>query len=89
MINPETTQDRDMTYALDVEEETETKDILDEKSSDEAHQILEVILQSISSLFRIGILIRKAGPRDRFKRALQVPEFGFPESFDINYVRDK
>lgn len=51
--------------------------------------ILEVIDQCIRSLFRMGILIRQAGPQDRFKRAMQHTELAFPASFDINYVEQK
>lgn len=50
--------------------------------------IIEVISQSISSLFRIGMLVRKSTPRDRFKRALQA-DVAFPAFFDIDYVRHK
>ncbi|KAI0114257.1 hypothetical protein F4776DRAFT_330204 [Hypoxylon sp. NC0597] len=56
---------------------------------DEAQSLLEVISQCIRSLFRIGILVRKASHRDRFQRALQHSESVFPTWFDIDYVRHK
>ncbi|KAH7133791.1 hypothetical protein EDB81DRAFT_859298 [Dactylonectria macrodidyma] len=57
--------------------------------SDESQVILEVISESISSLFRIGILVRRATPRDRFKRALQDSALAFPTEFDVKYVEEK
>ncbi|KAI1413447.1 hypothetical protein F5Y13DRAFT_189354 [Hypoxylon sp. FL1857] len=56
---------------------------------DEAQSLLEIISQCIRSLFRIGVLVRKASPRDRFQRALQHSESAFPAWFDIDYVRHK
>lgn len=43
----------------------------------------------ITALFRIGILVRKSSPRDRFMRALQAQGDAFPPFFDIDYVRQK
>ena len=60
-----------------------------EGPSDEASMILEVVSECITSLFRTGILIRRAGPTDRFKRALQMSTSTFPASFDVDYVREK
>lgn len=51
--------------------------------------ILEIISESISSLFRIGILVRKATSRDRFSQALQVSDLTFSKEADISYVRQK
>ncbi|KAF7550899.1 hypothetical protein G7Z17_g5407 [Cylindrodendrum hubeiense] len=59
------------------------------ESSDEAHMIIEVISESISCLFRIGILVRKPTHRDRFKQVLQASDIAFPASFDVDYVRQK
>lgn len=56
---------------------------------DEATMLLEIITESVSSLFRIAILVRKAGPDDRFSRALKMSKTAFPESFDINHAREK
>ena len=56
---------------------------------DEASMMFEIILESIRSLFRIGILLRKSNSRDRFKRALQEPDSAFLSSFDVGYVSQK
>ncbi|KAK3363768.1 hypothetical protein B0T25DRAFT_53590 [Lasiosphaeria hispida] len=56
---------------------------------DEFHMIVKVIAECINSLFRIGILIRRATPRDRFKRALEASNAVFPDGFDIEHVRQK
>jgi hypothetical protein len=61
----------------------------DHEPSDEIHMLLEVMSECISSLLRIGILVRKAVPRDRFKQAMQAAECAFPDKFDIDYVRNK
>ena len=55
-------------------------------ASDEASAMLEIILESIRSLFRIGIIVRKLSPPDRFRRALQAPDSAFLPSFDIEHV---
>ncbi|KAK0631099.1 hypothetical protein B0T17DRAFT_240310 [Bombardia bombarda] len=60
-----------------------------DRPSDEAHSILEVIKACITSLFRVGMLVRKAAPRDRFKRALRASNLIFPASFDIEHVKHK
>lgn len=57
--------------------------------SEEAQSILEVMSQCIRSLFRIGILVRRIGVADRFQRALQRQELGFPASFDIDHTENK
>ncbi|KAH6994941.1 hypothetical protein EDB80DRAFT_728283 [Ilyonectria destructans] len=94
-----TSPNRDMAFDMDVEIEDVDKESLeidgleDEDATiepfDEAHMLIEVISESISYLFRIGILVRKSTPRDRFKRALQVSDLAFPASFDVDYVRQK
>ncbi|RSL51393.1 hypothetical protein CEP53_008442 [Fusarium sp. AF-6] len=61
----------------------------DSTDRDEAHMILEVISDSVGSLFRIAILVRRATTRDRFERALQASDLDFPPEFDIDYVREK
>lgn len=57
--------------------------------SDEAKIVLQIILESMRSLFRIGVLVRKSSPRDRFKRALQASQLAVPASFDIDRVEQK
>lgn len=50
---------------------------------------LQIIHECINFLFRLSMLIRKLSPRDRFKKALQSSDLAFPDSFDIDYVRNK
>jgi hypothetical protein len=70
-------------------EDSRPTDDGEEAPLDEASIILEVISECIKSLFRLGILVRKAGPADRFKRALQMSSKAFTESPDIDYVKEK
>ncbi|KAI1370313.1 hypothetical protein F4677DRAFT_367985 [Hypoxylon crocopeplum] len=56
---------------------------------DEAHMNLELMAEAMKSLFRLGVLVRKSGRRDRFQRALQQSSSTFDESFDIDYVSQK
>ena len=60
-----------------------------EEPFDEAGMIVEVIGEAISSLFRLGILVRKASRIDRFQRALQMSDTVFNDTFDISYVKEK
>lgn len=55
----------------------------------EASLILRMVSECLKALFRIGILVRKATPRDRFERALQQSEFAFTSQFDIGYVEER
>lgn len=48
-----------------------------------------MVSECLKALFRIGILVRKATPRDRFERALQQFDFAFAPQFDINYVQER
>lgn len=50
---------------------------------------LEVISQSIKTLFRIAVIVRKSGTRDRFSKALQMSTTSFSVVHDIDYVRHK
>ncbi|KAK7757461.1 hypothetical protein SLS62_000476 [Diatrype stigma] len=56
---------------------------------DEAHMNLELMAEAMKSLFRLGVLVRRSGPQDRFQRALQQSTFVFPATFDTNYVEQK
>lgn len=56
---------------------------------EEADSILCMVSECLRALFRIGNLVRKATPRDRFERALQQSEHSFAPQFDINYVQEK
>lgn len=61
----------------------------DSSPQDEAHMLVEVIAQSMRSLFRMGVLIRQATTQDRFQRAMQHTELAFPDTFDIEHVEVK
>jgi hypothetical protein len=52
----------------------------------ETDELLETAKSTISSLFRVAVMIRKASPRDRFARALATSE-SFDATFDIRHVR--
>ncbi|KAM7204849.1 hypothetical protein V8F33_001438, partial [Rhypophila sp. PSN 637] len=65
------------------------QDTEEDEPFDEAAMILEVVAEATNSLFRLGILVRKASPTDRFKRALQMSDTSFNDAFDIGYVREK
>lgn len=56
---------------------------------EEADSILCMVCECLRALFRIGNLVRKATPRDRFERAMQQSEHSFVPQFDINYVQEK
>jgi hypothetical protein len=58
----------------------------------ESQDVLDVATECIRSLLRISILIRKATPRDRFAKALQVVDrngYEFMDQFDINHVLER
>lgn len=61
----------------------------DDSPMDEAHMNLELMAEAMKSLFQLGVLVRKSGPRDRFQRALQQSTSIFDESFDTDYVKQK
>ncbi|KAF5696850.1 ankyrin repeat [Fusarium mundagurra] len=84
-----TRENLDLRSILGLEEEMADLSFAGQEPSDESLMILDVISESISSLFRIGILVRRATTRDRFKRALQVSDLTFPPQFDVAYVREK
>lgn len=86
--------------SVDIEDEQETTasdDIsagdlephTEDTSKEKASLILDMVSQCIKALFRIGILVRKASPRDRFERALQQSDFSFPAQFDTDYVEER
>lgn len=58
-------------------------------TEEEADCILRMVSQCLRALFRIGILVRKATPRDRFQIALQRSDYAFSAQFDINYVQER
>ncbi|KAI1389423.1 uncharacterized protein F4822DRAFT_199741 [Hypoxylon trugodes] len=61
----------------------------DDPPMDEAHMNLELMAEAMRSLFQLGVLVRKSGPRDRFQKALQQSTISYPEFFDVNYVEQK
>lgn len=79
---------RDITLDVDTEDFIGFEDLRDE-ASDEIHMNLELISESLRTLFRIGVLVRKAAPDNRFERALQSSKLAFLDAFDIDYVREK
>jgi tetratricopeptide (TPR) repeat protein len=63
----------------------------DEKSHQlsEAGELFRSVKDTITGLFRISIIIRKASPRDRFAKALAARQEPFDDRFDIDYVSHK
>lgn len=67
----------------------EAPPISEDDHIDEASIIADIISQSITSLLRLGILIRKASPRDKFKEAQRSTRTRIPDHYDIEYVKMK
>ncbi|KAH6861233.1 hypothetical protein B0T12DRAFT_479964 [Alternaria alternata] len=55
----------------------------------EAGELLKSIKDTITGLFRIAIVIRKASPRDRFAKALATRQEPFDGRSDIGHVSEK
>lgn len=53
----------------------------------EVNLILAFMSQCLKALFRIGMLVRRATPRDRFERALQHSELAFSAQFDKSHIQ--
>ncbi|KAL7823712.1 hypothetical protein V8C26DRAFT_383631 [Trichoderma gracile] len=70
---------------IGLESDRETDDCL----VDEADMLLQVVSESINSLLRLGMLVRKVAPRDGFQQALRDSDSAFPEWSDINYVKQR
>lgn len=51
--------------------------------------ISQIISECISSLFRLGTLVRQLSPPDRFQQALRNSDLACPDSFDIDHVAQK
>ncbi|RKU48930.1 hypothetical protein DL546_009144 [Coniochaeta pulveracea] len=75
---------RNMHGGSDDEEEAD----INETPEDEAHMMLEVISESLRSLFRIAVLVRQASPQDRFKLALHSAP-AIPDAFDVTLIEHK
>jgi tetratricopeptide (TPR) repeat protein len=63
----------------------------DEKSHQlsEAGELFKSVKDTITGLFRISIIIRKASPRDRFAKALAARQEPFDDRFDVDHVSHK
>ncbi|KAF2744654.1 hypothetical protein M011DRAFT_163604 [Sporormia fimetaria CBS 119925] len=55
----------------------------------EAEELFDSLKETIASLFRYSMLIRKASPRDRFEKALSSRDSPFDPSPDIGHVGEK
>jgi hypothetical protein len=55
----------------------------------ELDEILQSLADSISSLFKISLLIRSATPRDRYAKAATSAKQPFDNTFDISHVGHK
>jgi tetratricopeptide (TPR) repeat protein len=55
----------------------------------EASELFKSVKDTITSLFRISIIIRQASPRDRFAKALAAQQEPFDDRFDIGHVSHK
>jgi hypothetical protein len=55
----------------------------------ELDELLGVVADTISSLFKISMLIRKASPRDRFQKAAAADREPFDDSYDVAHVGHK
>jgi tetratricopeptide (TPR) repeat protein len=89
--------DKDETEKVsDGSEDGIDEDVIIEVDADEKpHQLSEAgelfrsVKDTITGLFRISIIIRKASPRDRFAKALAARQEPFDDRFDIDYVSNK
>ncbi|KAH7396984.1 hypothetical protein DE146DRAFT_756667 [Phaeosphaeria sp. MPI-PUGE-AT-0046c] len=85
-INRDDFLEHDSTDSYNKEEEGEEEDELPDLS--EAEEIFESIKDTIASLFRLAVMIRKSTPRDRYARALGGHN-PFIEDFDVAHVGHK
>ncbi|KXJ86596.1 hypothetical protein Micbo1qcDRAFT_236887 [Microdochium bolleyi] len=69
------------------ETDTEASDSGD--LSDDARSILQLISEYLRSLFKIAVLIRNSGPRDRFKQAMRNSDATFTDVLDVSHLRQK
>ncbi|KAF2815608.1 uncharacterized protein BDZ99DRAFT_493615 [Mytilinidion resinicola] len=63
--------------------------LLQDQQISEIDELLETVADSISGLFRISMLIRKATPRDRFQKAATAATEPFDDLYDIAHVAHK
>lgn len=71
------------------EYEVTSEDDGDAEPLDEMKEIFGVLVKTVSNLFRISMMIRKATPRDRYAKALRSSRHRFIDQFDINHVAEK
>lgn len=72
-------EDRDLSEVLPIETIRTT----------EVEDILGIASDTIGSLLRLIMLVRKATPRDRHAHALRDHNEPFPKTFDINHVKER
>ncbi|KAF3076130.1 hypothetical protein CFAM422_001133 [Trichoderma lentiforme] len=62
----------------------------EEGPSEEIRMNIDLISESLKTLFRIAVLVRKTDPDNRFERAIiHSSKITFPHTFDVDYVREK
>lgn len=62
----------------------------EEGPSEEIRMNIDLISESLKTLFRIAVLVRKTNPDNRFERAIiHSSKITFPHTFDVDYVREK
>lgn len=74
---------------MDMVDELIEFDSSNEEPLDELQLSLDLLSEAIKFVFRIGVLVRKTAPENRFQRALQSSRTSFPDNFDIDYVKEK
>lgn len=62
---------------------------MDVLETTELDEIFQSLADSISSLFKISLLIRSATPRDRYSKAATSVKQPFDDTFDISHVSHK
>ncbi|KAJ6437184.1 f-box-like domain-containing protein [Purpureocillium lavendulum] len=93
LIEPQSTVQSPGTHEVESDpptDEPETRsEAYSEDDLDETVVLMDIIKNSISSLLRIGILVRKATPRDKFKEAQAATRLPLPDNYYVEYVHQK
>lgn len=90
-----TRTDREIGYSSgsesDFDMQSDGSSCSDDDSIDEAGSLFEVVSQAITSLLKVGILVRQpaSSGTDRFHRASRDSTSAFLDRFDIDYVQHK
>ncbi|RYO82471.1 hypothetical protein DL766_007393 [Monosporascus sp. MC13-8B] len=71
------------------QDDVEGDDASGESDGECEQELLDIISEYLSALFRIAVIIRTATARDRYDRALQYSNADFLDHFDIDYVRTR